>query len=341
MAAEGVAFVNGDWVYLVSNEVNGHLQAEGFQLVLATSVLGGPDAWHSWLLSHQSVGAATLHSGDVVLLYTQAEAFICVEEDGRTVGASCSPTDALTLSVVRVDGGGPSLEVGALVELRLGASESGTCLQLLPDGSTGIAALGATGSRFQMQSDGAVEGSPHWANPRCIGFGRMPAHVPLRSYRSQAAARAREDPRLRLSGCDWDFCLFPSPDAVPRGIERDWSGCGDGDSDCATGTCRSAKPEHEPEPGAHPRAEPTAGTAGTVRWRKMPVPSNWQLHVDDDPPIYTNVAYPWNVSTGRLRRALTELTLTLTPTLSLSLSQPHSAERSPSAPAPPRPSRTR
>ena len=111
------------------------------------------------------------------------------------------------------------------------------------------------------------------ANPRCIGFGRLPARVPLRSYRSHADAINRRDPRIRLSGCEWEFRLFPSPTRVPAGISDDRAGIGAAtpDSDCRYG------------------------------WARIPVPSNWQMH-SSDPPIYTNVAYPWEVSTPPCRR---------------------------------------
>ena len=68
------AFVNGDWVYLRSDELSTNLQPEGVQLVLASSVLGGDrQQWPHWLMFHQSVGAATLVSGDALLLRTHAE----------------------------------------------------------------------------------------------------------------------------------------------------------------------------------------------------------------------------------------------------------------------------
>ena len=94
---------------------------------------------------------------------------------------------------------------------------------------------------------------------------RQPAHVPLRSYRSEEAAVHRDDPRLCLSG-EWGFCLFGSPGAVPHGIESAWPDDDDDEEDSGDGA-----------------------------WRSMPVPSCWQMQGTTDPPIYTNVAYPWSL----------------------------------------------
>ena len=60
-------------------------------------------------------------------------------------------------------------EVGAHVELRVGTGEDTRCLQLRANGAIGIAPSGGLpGTRFVMRSDGAAEGAPPWADPRCI-----------------------------------------------------------------------------------------------------------------------------------------------------------------------------
>ncbi|KOO32091.1 hypothetical protein Ctob_015655, partial [Chrysochromulina tobinii] len=217
-----LAFVDGDLAYFYCAEAGSHVQPQGVRLVKAASVLGDRARWAAWQALQWSVGAATLHSDDAILLLSNTDTFMCVQ-DGTVGFVSSDPTEAQLLLAVRVDGGPAFLEVGAAVELRLtsdvgGGTASGApaqrCLQMRAGGRIGVALSGAANTTFVMQSDGAPEGSPHWANPRCIGFGRLPAHVPLRSYRSRAAALARDDPRLRLSGCSWDFRLFPCPAAV-------------------------------------------------------------------------------------------------------------------------------
>ena len=261
-----LAFVDGDLAYFYCAEAGSHVQPQGVRLVKAASVLGDRARWAAWQALQWSVGAATLHSDDAILLLSNTDTFMCVQ-DGTVGFVSSDPTEAQLLLAVRVDGGPAFLEVGATVELRLtsdidGGTASGApaqrCLQMRAGGRLGIALSGAANTTFVMQSDGAPEGSPHWANPRCIGFGRLPAHVPLRSYRSRAAALARDDPRLRLSGCPWDFRLFSRPAAVV--------------ADVATG---GAAADNEGEEG--------------TGWRPIPVPSNWQMH-STDPPVYTNVA---------------------------------------------------
>ena len=179
-----------------------------------------------------------------------------------------SPPDALTLHFYRRDGGSSALEVGALVELRVSTSDDDVrCVQLRPDGTIGLAPDGGPpGTIFVMQSDGASPGSPQWADPRCVQVNRQPAHAPLRSYRSEASALHFDDPRLCLSG-EWGFRLFSAPCAVPAGIEHAW-------------------------PNGEDVTE-SGDVTGGDGWRSMPVPSCWQMQDTTDPPIYTNVAYPW------------------------------------------------
>ena len=218
-----------------------------------------------------------------------------------------------------------------------------SCLQLHPNGAVTIAARGgAPGTSFVLCSDGPASASPpHWADPQTIGFGRLPAHVPLRSYRSERACLEGSDPRTPLSGHgrSWGFRLFESPRSVPPGIEHAWPAPTDGDawvhsapppygSTVGDSALHSAPPPYGSTVGdsalgggsrygstlgsmtgktrpSNPQANPQAAggarqhamTRADLGWCTIPVPSNWQMHVDNiDPPVYTNVAYPWQLS---------------------------------------------
>ena len=213
------AFVNGDWVYLRSDELSTNLQPEGVQLVKAASVATA-DAFQLFQMVAGPF-ATVVHASEALVLLCAQERFLCLGDEGMLDAAASSPEQALVVRAVRIDGGRGTLEVGAHVELRL---DDGTrCVQLRPDGRLGVAPAGdLPGTHLVMQSDGAAADALPWADPRCIGINRLPAHVPLRSYRSADAARRGADPRLRLSGCDWGFRLFGAPSAVPPGIENDW-----------------------------------------------------------------------------------------------------------------------
>jgi len=91
-----------------------------------------------------------------------------------------------------------------------------------------------------------------WENPVVTHWHRLPAHVPLHSWRDEQAAREEDvsSSRHLLNG-QWRFSFFPAPEAVPVS----WL-C----EDCADAVA-------------------------------MPVPSNWQMQ-GFDTPIYTNVTYP-------------------------------------------------
>ncbi len=96
---------------------------------------------------------------------------------------------------------------------------------------------------------------PNWMNPGITSLGRLPAHCPLSSWRSEAAARAGLDSeRVRLLDGQWQFSFFDRPEAVPRAwLDQD---------------LEDAQP--------------------------IEVPGNWQLQ-GYDRPIYTNVKYPFPV----------------------------------------------
>ena len=174
---------------------------------------------------------------------------------------------------------GTPLQVGSLIQLRIRTAD-GRCLQVQPDRTVGIAMHGgAPGTCFTLLSDGADEGSPDWCNPRVTSFGSMPPHSPLRSYRSEAAAAAGLDPRVCLSGM-WRFKLFGCPADVPADLPASLQ-----QAQHAT----TAHPAESDATEAHLEAY-----LAQHEWMEIPVPSNWQFH-SADPPIYTNVAYPWQM----------------------------------------------
>ncbi|AMO58550.1 beta-D-galactosidase [Endozoicomonas montiporae] len=55
-----------------------------------------------------------------------------------------------------------------------------------------------------------------WENPEITSWNRLKAHSPLQSWSSEASALngVTSDRKISLNG-DWDFSLFPSPEAVP------------------------------------------------------------------------------------------------------------------------------
>ncbi len=92
-----------------------------------------------------------------------------------------------------------------------------------------------------------------WESPQITSRGRLAAHTPMSSWRSEAHARQELDSHsvLSLNG-DWAFALYDAPEQVPATFASE---------------------------GANPS-------------QTIPVPANWQLH-GHDKPIYTNVKYPF------------------------------------------------
>ena len=321
------AFHDGDLAHFYCPMANAHLWPDGVQLCLASS-LTDPNSFACYLISAHAKAAA-IHSGEALLLLASNEQFFCVggegEQEAVIDAGAAEPASALIIRVVRIDGGGGeqgALEVGAHVELCVGDASNPSdhqnhrwsCLQLHPNGAVTIAARGgAPGTSFVLCSDGPASASkpPHWADPQTIGFGRLPAHVPLRSYRSEEAFLEGSDPRTPLSGNgrSWGFRLFESPRSVPPGIEHAWPAPTDGDAwvhsalppdgshfgDSTLGGMTGMTIQSNPEAAGGARQHAT--TRADLGWCTIPVPSNWQMHVDNiDPPVYTNVAYPWQLS---------------------------------------------
>ncbi|WP_325895063.1 beta-galactosidase [Grimontia sp. NTOU-MAR1] len=103
-----------------------------------------------------------------------------------------------------------------------------------------------------------------WENPAVTQLNRLPAHCPMASYPSVEAALDDQYNAIPVSRCrislngDWQFSLYDAPEYVP--------------------------------------SETTKRKFDDTSWRKIPVPSNWQLEDTTDIPIYTNVQYPFEVN---------------------------------------------
>ena len=72
-----LAFVDGDLAYFYCAEAGSHVQPQGVRLVKAASVLGDRARWAAWQALQWSVGAATLHSYDAILLLTHCSCSGC------------------------------------------------------------------------------------------------------------------------------------------------------------------------------------------------------------------------------------------------------------------------
>jgi len=105
-----------------------------------------------------------------------------------------------------------------------------------------------------------------WENPGVTSANRLEAHAPLAAYSDRRAALqgVGEGNRLSLNG-DWDFVLYPRPEAVDPAFFE--SG-----------------------------AEESLSVEGLTR---ICVPSNWQCQ-GFDRPIYTNVQYPFPLDPPRV-----------------------------------------
>ena len=92
-----------------------------------------------------------------------------------------------------------------------------------------------------------------WESPQITSRGRLAAHTPMSSWRSEADARqeSASSSVLSLNG-DWAFALYDAPEKVPA----------------------------------------TFASEGADPAQTIPVPANWQMH-GYDKPIYTNVKYPF------------------------------------------------
>jgi beta-galactosidase len=92
--------------------------------------------------------------------------------------------------------------------------------------------------------------------PELTGYNKLSARATLYPYqdRETAITHSREDSQwFSLLNGEWDFSLFPTPEAAIQSFEN----------------------------------------KGTIKWRGIPVPSNWTLEDTGDEPIYTNIQMPF------------------------------------------------
>ena len=120
-----------------------------------------------------------------------------------------------------------------------------------------------------------------WQNPLIGGRNKEPGHVTLVPYGDEASALAgnrQASPYFKLLNGDWKFKWAPNPASAPEGF-------------------------HEVD-------------FDDTTWDTLAVPGNWQLQGDYDPPMYTNVQYPFPIDdlprvpaddnpTGSYRRTFT------------------------------------
>lgn len=100
---------------------------------------------------------------------------------------------------------------------------------------------------------------PEWADHLVTSINRAQSHVPLAAYPDLRSARKGQrfaSKNILLLNGNWNFQLTNSPEQMPDDF--------------------------------------LSKELETDNWRELKVPSNWQLDPDvDDPPIYTNRAYPF------------------------------------------------
>lgn len=99
-----------------------------------------------------------------------------------------------------------------------------------------------------------------WENPQVLGRHKEPAHATLMPYADVAQALLGDrysSPFCKLLNGTWKFRQSPSPAAAPQGFEA---------------------PEYD-----------------DADWDDIRVPSSWQTQGDYDPPMYTNVRYPFPI----------------------------------------------
>ncbi len=99
-----------------------------------------------------------------------------------------------------------------------------------------------------------------WENPQVFERNKQPGHATLMPYDEISSAIAGDrygSPFCRLLNGTWRFSWAPNPASAPAGFEA---------SDFADDA-----------------------------WDRVEVPGNWQLQGDYDPPMYTNVQYPFPI----------------------------------------------
>ncbi len=111
-------------------------------------------------------------------------------------------------------------------------------------------------SIFSVLTAWTASGAEPWQDPLVNGINTEPAHAYCIPYRGVGEAEAGGDsPLVRSLSGVWDFRYCVNPGAVPAGFYK---------------------------PGA-------AGSG----WDRISVPGNWQLQGEYDPPVFTNIKYPF------------------------------------------------
>ena len=111
-----------------------------------------------------------------------------------------------------------------------------------------------------MASVGQIVAQKDWQNPVVFQKNRVSGHSPLNGFSSvKDAIKGQGAGKQSLNG-EWDFKLFPRPEAVPESF------------------IHAELSDHEQN-----------------SWAPIAVPSNWQLQ-GHDKPIYCNVRYPFPVN---------------------------------------------
>jgi beta-galactosidase len=99
-----------------------------------------------------------------------------------------------------------------------------------------------------------------WQNPAMFGRNRVPMHATLAPYPDPALAAAGDryhSPWVRLLNGEWKFRWAACPDAAPASL--------------------------------------AAADVDDADWDRIAVPASWQTQVAYDPPMYTNVQYPFPI----------------------------------------------
>lgn len=264
---EHPCFLSGDVAYFMNSDTDIYLHMTADEHDVGC-MWKERNHWHLFTMTVEGGMGVPLHGGDCVWLVGRTGKCVDATHGGPVVSQprSLGPAQQLCLVPLHPDGSpnlGESIWVGTPLQLRVGGL-SGGCLQATPNGAKiGVASAGARGTTFTVQcGDTVPTGSPYWADPSRTSENRVPAHVALRSHRTEEAAIARRDDRLCLSGA-WQFQLLDCPADVPASFG-------------------------------------SAGIEGDGRmqgWRPIQVPSHWQLPHSEasvsDRPIYTNISYPW------------------------------------------------
>ena len=111
-------------------------------------------------------------------------------------------------------------------------------------------------SIFSVLTAWTASGAEPWQDPLVNGINTEPAHAYCIPYRGVGEAEAGGDlPLVRSLSGVWDFRYCVNPGAVPAGFYK-------------------------------------PGVAGSG-WNRISVPGNWQLQGEYDPPVFTNIKYPF------------------------------------------------